>query len=231
MNGAERNTVKIAAKICGLSTSVTMAAALDAGADYVGLVLFPKSPRNVDFKLAEALADQARGRSRVVALAVDPGPALLSVIALDIRPDAIQLHGHESPEDVAFVRSTLTKWGLPECQVWKAVAVSDPADLHRALAYRDITDLIVFDAKPPRDATLPGGNGRAFDWQLLADGGVDYPYMLSGGLTAENVAQAITITGARSVDVSSGVESAPGIKDPELIRRFLLAVNGSTTTP
>lgn len=216
--------MKVDAKICGLSTADTMAAALDAGADYVGLVLFPKSPRNVDYALAEALADQARGRAGVVALAVNPGPALLSVIALDIRPDVVQLHGQESPVDVAFVRESLAKAGLETCKIWKAIAVETAGDAARAVEYAAVADLILFDAKAPKDAVLPGGNGHVFDWALLDAIKGRMPFMLSGGLNADNVAEAIRETGAGGVDVSSGVECAPGVKDPEMIRRFLRAV-------
>jgi phosphoribosylanthranilate isomerase len=221
----EGDRLKFVAKICGLSTAETMAAALDAGADYVGLVLFPKSPRNVDFALAEALADQARGRAGVVALAVNPGPALLSVIALDIRPDVVQLHGQESVADVLFVRETLTKAGLATCKIWKAIPVETAADAAVAFDYVSAVDLILFDAKAPKDAVLPGGNGHVFDWALLDSIKGRMPFMLSGGLNTDNVAEAVARTGASGVDVSSGVESAPGVKDPEMIRRFLCAVN------
>jgi phosphoribosylanthranilate isomerase len=222
---AEDGQLKVDAKICGLSTADTMAAALDAGADYVGLVLFPKSPRNVDFLQAEALADQARGRAGVVALAVNPGPALLSVIALDIRPDVVQLHGQESPADVMFVRDSLAKAGLGQCKIWKAISVETARDAALAFAYAAVVDLILFDAKAPKDAVLPGGNGHVFDWAMLDEIKGRMPFMLSGGLNAGNVAEAMARTGAGGVDVSSGVESAPGIKDPEMIRRFLRAVN------
>jgi phosphoribosylanthranilate isomerase len=222
---AEDGAVKVDAKICGLSTSETMAAALDAGADYVGLVLFPKSPRNVDFERAEALAHQARGRAGVVALAVNPGPALLSVIALDIRPDVVQLHGQESPADVVFVRESLHEAGLQTCKIWKAIPVETARDAALALDYASVVDLILFDAKAPKGAALPGGNGHVFDWSLLNEIKGRMPFMLSGGLNPDNVAEAIARTGAGGVDVSSGVESAPGIKDPEMIRRFLRAVN------
>jgi phosphoribosylanthranilate isomerase len=222
---AEDGPLKVDAKICGLSSVETMAAALDAGADYVGLVLFPKSPRNVDFARAKALADQARGRAGVVALAVNPAPALLSVIAMDIRPDVVQLHGQESPADVAFVRESLLKAGLGQCKIWKAISVETAGDAALAFEYTSVVDLILFDAKAPKDAVLPGGNGHAFDWAMLDGVKGQMPFMLSGGLSAENVAQAIARTGAGGVDVSSGVESAPGVKDPEMIRRFLRTVN------
>lgn len=219
--------MRIATKICGLSTAATMAVAIEAGADYVGLVLFSKSPRNVAVDRAVALANQARGRSRIVALAVDPGPELLSVIGETIKPDVLQLHGYETPADVASVRAELERWGLSTCRIWKAIPVAAASDLDQVNDYLSITDLILFDAKAPKDAVLPGGNGRSFDWSLLKAVGGRYPFMLSGGLTPDNVAEAIVVTGAQAVDVSSGVETAPGIKDPELIRRFLRAANGS----
>jgi phosphoribosylanthranilate isomerase len=225
---AKGRAITTAVKICGLSTVETMDAALDAGADYVGLVFFPKSPRNVDVGLAETLADRARGRSRIVALAVDPGPALLSVIATNIRPDAIQLHGHETPEDIAWIRERLAQWGQADCQIWKAISIAQPEDLIQVDQYLGITDLLVFDAKAPDGAVLPGGNGRSFDWRALEGIKNRMPFMLSGGLTPETVAEAIAITGATAVDVSSGVETAPGVKDARLIQRFLRAVNPST---
>lgn len=215
--------MKVDAKICGLSTADTMAAALDARADYVGLVLFPKSPRNVDFGLAEVLADQARGRAGVVALAVNPGPALLSVIALDIRPDVVQLHGQESPAEVMFVRDSLRKAGLGGCKIWKAIPVETAADAAAAFDYVSVVDLILFDAKAPKDAALPGGNGHVFDWTLLDGIKGRIPFMLSGGLNADNVAEAVARTGASGVDVSSGVESAPGVKDAARIAAFVRA--------
>jgi phosphoribosylanthranilate isomerase len=215
-------TVK--AKICGLTTMPTLEVALNEGADYVGFVFFPKSPRNLDLKTAASLADAARGRAMIVALLVDPDDATLSSVVEAVDPDIIQLHGHETPDRVAELAK------LTGCPIMKAIAVAAETDALRALDYDLAADLILFDAKPPPAADLPGGNGVTFDWSLLASVKDRVPYMLSGGLTPDNVAAAIEQTGAYNVDVSSGVESAPGIKDPELIRRFLRAVKTANQT-
>ena len=207
-------------KICGLKTDEAVAAALEARADLVGFVFFPKSPRNVSIAQAAPLADFVRGMAASVALVVDADDALLDAIVSGINPDMLQLHGAETPERVAAIRQRFNK------PVMKAIAVASAADAERALAYLNAADMILFDAKPPQDAPLPGGNGRAFDWAML-DGVRDkVPFMLSGGLTSSNVADAIRRTGARAVDVSSGVESAPGIKDAALIRAFVRAAKG-----
>ncbi len=212
----------VAAKICGIKSESALEAALDGGADYIGLVFFAKSPRNVDLATAKRLAERARGRAGVVALIVDANDATVRGIADEVVPDMFQLHGAETPERVADI-ARLTKR-----PVMKAIAVASKADVARADDYHHAADLILFDAKPPTGPdALPGGNGVAFDWRLIADYEGSIPYMLSGGLTPDNVAQAIAATRARMVDVSSGVESAPGIKDPELIRRFLQAVKAS----
>lgn len=209
-------------KICGLSTAETMAAALDAGAAYVGLVFFPKSPRNVSLATAASLANQARGRARIVALVVDPDDATLDAIVREVAPDWLQLHGHESLERVAAVKH---RHGLP---ILRAIPVSAPSDVTAAAPFAAIADLVLFDAKPPPGAALPGGNGLPFDWKLLDGVGGAYPFMLSGGLTPDNVATAVALVAPAAVDVSSGVEIAPGVKSPELIRRFLREVKGST---
>jgi len=213
----------VAVKICGLSTAETLATALDAGADYVGFVFFPKSPRNVTVEQAAALASQARGRAKVVALTVDATDALLQEIAAAVKPDLIQAHGAETPERIAAIKA-LT--GIP---VMKALKVGGPEDVEAGRAYAAVAALLLFDAKAPaalKDA-LPGGNGVRFDWSLLADGQGGHRFMLSGGLNPGNVAEAIRQTGARLVDVSSGVESSPGIKDQDLIRKFIEAVRRS----
>lgn len=204
-------------KICGLSTEVTLAAALDAGADMIGLVLFPKSPRHVDIARAADLAGQARGRAVTVALTVDADDALLDRIVAEVKPGMLQLHGRETPERVAAVRARL---GVP---VMKAIAVATAGDAAFARLYRDAADLVLFDAKAPAGAARPGGNGAAFDWRVLDAVKDAAPYALSGGLTPANVAAAIRTTGAAIVDVSSGVESAPGVKDTDLIRAFMTA--------
>ena len=209
----------VQAKICGLSTEAALDAAIDGGARYVGLVFFPKSPRNVDLATAKRLADRARGKAEIVALVVDADDAQLTAIRDAVNPDHFQLHGKETPQRVAEVGR------LTDRPVIKAIGVSSTADVVRADAYISVAQRILFDAKPPvAPEALPGGNGLVFDWSLIAGVADRVPYMLSGGLTPDNVAGAIHQTGATIVDVSSGVESAPGIKDPELIRRFLEAV-------
>ena len=208
-------------KICGLSTAETMQVALDEGADYVGLVIFPPSPRNVSLAKAAELARLARSQAKVVALLVDADDALIADVVAQVKPDYLQLHGDEPPARVADVRS---RTGLP---VIKAIKVATAEDARAALAYRGIADLILFDAKPPPQATRPGGHGTAFDWSLLDDVKAEIgPFMLSGGLDPGNVAQAIAATGAPMVDVSSGVEVRRGEKSPDLIRRFLRAAKG-----
>lgn len=202
-------------KICGLSEPVTMKAALDAGADMVGLVFFAKSPRNVNVEQAAALAKMAKGKAAVVALVVDADDKLFELITKRVRPDYFQVHGNETPNRVLEIAK------LSGVKVIKALAVREASDVAKAQSYFRKADLILFDAKAPdtlKDA-LPGGNGISFDWTLLK--GNEGPYMLSGGLSPENVAEAIAMTGAPIVDVSSGVETAPGIKDASLIRKFI----------
>jgi len=203
-------------KICGLSTPETLAAALEAGADMVGLVFFEKSPRHVGLEAARALAAQARHRAEIVALTVDPDDATLEAILRRVEPDYFQLHGRESPERVAQIQE---RYGV---SVIKAIGVAEAADLALAEAYA-AADALLIDAKPPKGAVLPGGNGVAFDWRLAREFRPRKPWLLSGGLTPENVGEAIRESLARSVDVSSGVESAPGVKDAERIRAFVAA--------
>lgn len=215
-------SMKRRVKICGIRDAATLAAALSAGADDVGLVLFPPSPRNVSLADARVLAAGARGRARIVVLAVDPDDAQLAAIADGVRPDLLQLHGSESPERAAGIRE---RFGIA---VMKAIKVATAEDARRALDYAGAADLILFDAQPPKGADRPGGHGVPFDWHAL-DGIKDrVPYMLSGGLTPANVAEAIRATGAKAVDVSSGVERSPGIKDPDLIASFIAAVKGAS---
>lgn len=207
-------------KICGLRTRQSIDAAISAGATHYGLVFFPKSPRNVTIEEAASLAGygRERGKMRSVALTVDAPDDLIDNIARTVRPDMIQLHGSETPERAAQIGE---RTGLP---VIKAVSIGAEGDTAKAEPYEDIADLILFDAKPPRNGgALPGGNGLPFDWQLLAPVRKKMRFMLSGGLSPGNVAEAIRLTGAELVDVSSGVESAPGVKDPDLIRRFVIA--------
>jgi len=207
-------------KICGLKTEAALEAALAGGADFVGLVFFPPSPRNVTPAVAKALAAKARGRARIVALMVDPDDALIAQVVASAAPDLIQLHGYETPTRVAEVRA---RWGIP---VMKAVPVETAEDAHAARQFSPAADLILFDARAPADSARPGGNGAPFDWRTLLGVTEGMPFVLSGGLTPDNVAEAIRLTGATTVDVSSGVESSPGEKDPELIRRFLRAAKG-----
>ena len=208
-------------KICGLSTTATLDAALEAGADMVGFVFFPKSPRHVSFDVVRALGDKARGRAEIVALTVDADDAALHSIIDALRPDLLQLHGAETPARVAAIRA---RFGRP---VMKAIGVSARADLAKIPAYATVADRLLFDAKPPRDAALPGGNGRAFDWTLLRGLDVARPYMLSGGLDPSNIEEAIRVTRAPGVDVSSGVESAPGVKDAGKIAAFVAAARAA----
>jgi phosphoribosylanthranilate isomerase len=203
-------------KICGLSTAETMQAALDAGAEMVGLNFFPRSPRYVNLELATQLADQARGRTKIVALVVDEDDSSIKKIADRVKPDFIQVHGSETPERVRDI-THLT--GIP---VIKAIKVKDANDIASAAAFSKVAAMILYDAKAPETlaGALPGGNGLSFDWGLLQ--GSEAPaFMLSGGLNPDNVAAAIVQTRAPIVDVSSGVETAPGIKDSGLIRKFI----------
>ncbi|SNT71871.1 phosphoribosylanthranilate isomerase [Paracoccus seriniphilus] len=204
-------------KICGLSQPEHVAAAVDAGARYVGFVFFPKSPRAVSAERARSLGQAVPPGVAQVGLFVNPDDAQLQD-TLEIVPlDLIQLHGSESPERVAEIKA---RTGLP---VMKAVGISDAADLPALTDYGLVADMLLVDAKAPRDAVLPGGNGLAFDWRLLVGRTWLRPWLLAGGLTPDNVAEAIRLTGARGVDVSSGVESAPGVKDGTLIRNFIKA--------
>jgi phosphoribosylanthranilate isomerase len=204
-------------KICGLSSEETIDAALDAGADMIGLVLFPKSRRSVAVARAAALAERARGRAEIVALTVDMDDGELASVARTLKPDWLQMHGSESVEAVEAARSSL---GV---KVMKALPVSTSADLDRASRYAAVADRLLLDAKPPKGADRPGGHGRPFDWTLLRGFTAPVPYLLSGGLTPQNVEEAVRISGAPGVDVSSGVETAPGKKDPDLIRAFVAA--------
>ncbi|MBY0294904.1 MAG: phosphoribosylanthranilate isomerase [Methylobacterium sp.] len=209
-------------KICGLSTPETLDAALDAGADLIGLVHFPRSPRHVDLAAGAALSRRAAGRAGRVALLVDPDDALLDAVTALLDPDWIQLHGREDPARVAAVRA---RTGRP---VMKALGIAEAADLARIPAYAEVAERILLDAKPPPGAALPGGNGHAFDWTLIARAGLAPDFMLSGGLTPATVAEAIAVTGARAVDVSSGVEIRPGEKDPARIRAFVAAARAGS---
>jgi phosphoribosylanthranilate isomerase len=204
-------------KICGLSTRETLDVALDAGADMVGFVFFPPSPRHLSLELGRELGRQVKKRALKVALTVDADDATLDNIMDALSPDILQLHGKES---VARLRDIKQKFGRP---VMKAVPVETAADLAVLPGYAAVADRILFDARPPKDATRPGGLGAPFDWHLLENLELKVPYMVSGGLHTGNVAEAVRVTRAGGVDVSSGVESAPGVKDPELIKAFICA--------
>jgi phosphoribosylanthranilate isomerase len=208
-------------KICGLSTPDTLDVALDAGADMVGFVFFPPSPRHVSMETARVIGASVRGRALKVALSVDADDALLAASIEALDADILQLHGHETPERVAAIKA---RFGLP---VMKAIPVETAADLAVVSTYAGVADRILFDARAPRAATRPGGLGKAFDWRLLERLDSALPFMLSGGLDAGNVAAALRITRAPGVDVSSGVERTPGEKDPDKIRAFIRAARAA----
>jgi phosphoribosylanthranilate isomerase len=211
-------------KICGLRTPEALDAALEAGADLVGFVFFEPSPRHVTYAAARALGERVKGRAAKVALTVDADDATFERIVAELKPDMLQLHGQESPEQVRVLKK---KFDLP---VMKALAVESEDDLSAIGAYEKIADRLLFDARPPRDATRPGGLGKAFDWTLLRNLDPGIPYMLSGGLDPDNVAEALRITRAPGVDVSSGVERAPGEKDPDKIKAFVRAARAADPT-
>jgi len=207
-------------KICGLTTAVSVAAACNAGASYVGFVFFAKSPRNISIPQARDLALDVPVGVCKVALTVNATNAELTAILDAVPIDMLQLHGSETPARVAEVK---TLFGLP---VIKAVGVADASDIPAINLYARVADQLLIDAKPPKNADLPGGNGLSFDWRLIADRKWAVPWMLAGGLNPENVAQAKLLTGASQVDVSSGVESAPSIKDNDKIAEFIRAAKG-----
>ncbi|MFE1601035.1 phosphoribosylanthranilate isomerase [Methylobacterium sp. ID0610] len=214
----------IRVKICGLSTAEALDAALASGADLIGLVHFARSPRHVDLETGAALSRRAKGRAERVALLVDPDDALLDAVVEALDPDWIQLHGREAPERAAAVRSRTGR------RILKAIGVATLADLAQVADYATAADGVLLDAKPAPGA-LPGGNGHAFDWRLIREAGLAPTFMLSGGLTPSTVAEAVAATDAPAVDVSSGVERAPGHKDPDLIRAFVTAVRGASARP
>ena len=213
-----RPTGPVRVKVCGLTTEAQVEAAASAGAAYIGLVFYPRSPRSLAVQVARDLALAAPVGVAKVALFVDPSDAEVDAVLDTVPIDMVQLHGHEPPDRVAEVRA---RWGLP---VMKAVGISGPQDVARARAYEGVADQLLLDAKAPAGSTLPGGNGVSFDWGLLSGLSWSRPWMLAGGLAPGNVAEAVRVAGARQVDVSSGVESAPGVKDPDLIRAFVGAV-------
>jgi phosphoribosylanthranilate isomerase len=208
-------------KICGLSTPETIAAALDNGADMVGYIFFPKSPRNVSVEQAALLRRAAVGRAKAVAVTVDAPDEALDAIVREMQPDVLQLHGAETPERVAAVKA---RYGLP---VIKALSIRDATDLDQIAPFIGAADRFLLDAKAPKGSELPGGNGVSFDWRILSalDPGLDY--MLSGGVNAGNVGQALAVTHAPGLDLSSGVESAPGVKSAALINEFFAALKAA----
>jgi phosphoribosylanthranilate isomerase len=204
-------------KICGLKTPAALDAALDAGADLVGFVFFPPSPRHIGFEAARILGERVKNRARKVAVSVDANDELLKSCVAALKPDLLQLHGREPPERVAVIRS---RFGLP---VMKALPITERADLSSVHLHANVADLLMFDARAPREATRPGGLGKAFDWHLLENLTLRVQFFLSGGLDAGNVAEALRIARPDGLDVSSGVEHAPGEKDVDKIRAFIRA--------
>lgn len=217
--------MSVLVKICGLKTPEPLEAALAGGADMVGFVFFEKSPRHVDLAVARKLSAQVGGRAEKVALVVDADDARIAAIIEALAPDWLQLHGNEPPQRVASLRG----FGRP---ILKAIGVSEKADFFCAADYGGFADRLLFDAKPPKDAAVPGGNGLTFDWTLIHDyaaGAAEKGWMLSGGLTTENIGEAIRLTGAPGVDVSSGVETSPGEKSVEKILAFIAAARQPTS--
>ncbi len=212
-------------KICGLTRPEDVSAAVSAGAAYVGFVFFAKSPRNVSLDQARMLALSVPAGVAKVALTVDADDGFLDVLVSSVPVDVLQLHGHESPDRVAAVRA---RYGLP---VMKAVGIADEQDLPALDDHGRVADMLLVEAKPPRDATRPGGNGLVFDWNLIAGRRWSVPWMLAGGLTVDNVGHALRLTGARQVDLSSGVESRPGVKDADKMADFIAAARGEARCP
>ncbi|HTT96674.1 MAG TPA: phosphoribosylanthranilate isomerase [Rhizomicrobium sp.] len=214
--------MSIQVKICGINSVESADAAVRAGADFAGLVFHPKSPRLVHVEQAQALARRMRDRVRVVALLANPSDEEALVISQVLAPDFLQLHGSETPERVGEIRA---RFGKP---VIKALAIAEAADLVRAASYADAAEMFLFDAKAPANAARPGGHGAAFDWQLLRGRSFSRPWLLAGGLNAENVARAIASSDAPCVDVSSGVETAPGVKSAQMISDFVAAARSAS---
>jgi phosphoribosylanthranilate isomerase len=209
--------MSILVKICGINSRQAAEAAVAAGADFAGLVFHPRSPRHVALDEARELADYLHNHLRVVALVADADDETIGAVAGAVRPDFIQLHGHESADRVGAVRARF------KVHVIKALPVADESDFAPLAAFMQVSDMLLFDARPPAGAALPGGNGAAFDWKLMRGRIYSRPWLLAGGLDAANLATAVALSGARFVDVSSGVESAPGVKDPEKIAAFVAA--------
>lgn len=207
--------MSVSVKICGITGEEPLEAAIGAGADYTGFVFFERSPRNVTLERAARLAGQAKGRIKTVALTVDASDAAIEAIVAAMHPDFLQLHGHESVERIKHLRS------LTKIPVMKAIRVAAPQDIAAARAYEDAADILLFDAAISAPGALPGGNGVPFDWRWLPEASLRPDFMLSGGLNSGNVLEALRASGALAVDVSSGVETAPGVKSPGLIEEFI----------
>jgi phosphoribosylanthranilate isomerase len=210
--------MKLDIKICGLKTQEAVDRVVARGASHIGFIFFEKSPRNIEPDIAGKLADGVRGRVKIVAVTVDADNDDLDEIIALLKPDILQLHGSETPERVLNIKAV---YGLP---VIKALSIRDADDLARMEPYIGIADGFLFDAKPPKGSDLPGGNGVSFDWSVLANLDESIDYMLSGGLNKDNIGQALVMTGTRAIDTSSGVESAPGVKDIGMIDAFFDAV-------
>ncbi len=208
-------------KICGLKTDAALAAAIAGGATHVGFIFFPKSPRNIAPTEAGRLRKAVAGKAKTVAVTVDADNTFLDTIVAEIQPDMLQLHGSEMPERLADLKA---RYRLP---IMKAISVREPADLAAIAPYRGVADRFLFDAKPPKGSELPGGNGVSFDWTILARLDPDLNYMLSGGLNAANIGEAMRLANPPGLDISSGVESAPGVKDTALIEQFFKAVRAA----
>ena len=206
-------------KICGLKTPEAVEAAIANGASHIGFIFFPKSPRNISFLQAASLRELVNGRAKTVAVTVDADNLFLDDLVHSVKPDIVQLHGHETPRRAAEIKK---RYNLP---VMKAISVHTATDLQNAIPYKDIAERILFDAKAPKDSVLPGGNGVSFDWQLLNSLDNTLNYMLSGGLRIENIKDALTIARPSGIDVSSGVESEPGVKDIDLMTGFFGAIH------
>jgi phosphoribosylanthranilate isomerase len=209
-------------KICGLKTEEAVATALESGASHVGFIFFEKSPRHISIEEAARLREAARGKALAVAVTVDADDVTLDAIVTGMKPDILQLHGHETTDRIRELKS---RHGLP---VIKALSIREESDLHLIKTYLGAADRFLLDAKPPAGADLPGGNGVAFDWTILTSLDANVDYMLSGGVNAGNIASALRLARPSGVDVSSGVENAPGEKDPEKIRAFFRAVRAIT---
>ena len=208
-------------KICGLNSAEAADAAVRAGADFAGLMFHPRSPRNLKIDVATMLAERLRGRARLVSVFADARDEDMAAAVAAVRPDFIQLHGLESQERVAAIH------GRFGARIIRAIAIAEPSDLNIVAKYEDVADMFLFDAKSPSGAVREGGHGAAFDWQMLKGRNFSRPWLLAGGLNAENVARAIEVSGAPGVDVSSGVETAPGMKSPDMIRDFVSAARAT----